>query len=75
MADNEKIFTVKIDIPISLEVGAHSEEDACYAVEQMIKILTMSEGRGESISDVKEIKYLREAMATAQVTSVKLASY
>ena len=75
MTTNEKIYTVKIDIPVKLEVGASSEADAAHAVEQMIKILTMTEGRGESRSDINEIKYLREAMATAQITSVKLTSY
>ena len=75
MADNEKIFTVKIDIPVKLEVGARSEADAAHAVEDMIKILTMTEGRGESRSDLKEISYLREAMVTAMITSVKLTSY
>jgi len=75
MTTSEKIYTVKIDIPVKLEVGARSEADAAHAVEQMIKILTMTEGRGESRSDLKEIKYLREAMATAQITSVKLTSY
>ena len=75
MTTSEKIYTVKIDIPVKLEVGARSEADAAHAVEQMIKILTMTEGRGESRSDINEIKYLREAMVTAMITSVKLTSY
>ena len=75
MATNVKIYTVKIDIPVKLEVGARSEADAAHAVEEMLKILTMTEGRGESRSDLDEIKFLRKEMVTAMITSVKLASY
>ena len=75
MATSEKIYTVKIDIPVKLEVGARSEADAAHAVEEMLKILTMTEGRGESRSDLDEIKFLRKEMVTAMITSVKLASY
>ena len=75
MTTSEKIYTVKIDIPVKLEVGASSESEAAEAVEEMLKILTMTEGRGESRSDLDKIKFLRKEMATAQVTSVKLTSY
>ena len=75
MTTSEKIYTVKIDIPVKLEVGASSEAEAAEAVEEMLKILTLNEGRGESRSDINEIKYLREAMVTAMITSVKLTSY
>ena len=75
MTTSEKIYTVKIDIPVKLEVGARSEADAAHAVEEMLKILTMTEGRGESRSDLDEIKFLRKEMVTAMITSVKLTSY
>ena len=75
MATSEKIYTVKIDIPVKLEVGASSEAEAAEAVEEMLKILTMTEGRGESRSDLDEIKFLRNEMVTAMITSVKLTSY
>ena len=75
MTTNEKIYTVKIDIPVKLEVGAHSEADAAHAVEEMLKILTMNEGRGESRADLDKIKFLRKAMVTSMITSVKLTSY
>ena len=71
MTTNEKIYTVKIDIPVSIEVGASSEADAAEAVEEMLKILTMNEGRGESRADLDKIKFLRKEMGTAMITSVK----
>ena len=71
MTTNEKIYTVKIDIPVKLEVGARSEADAAHAVEEMLKILTMNEGRGESRADLDKIKFLRKEMGTAMITSVK----
>ena len=71
MTTNEKIYTVKIDIPVKLEVGAHSEAEAAHAVEEMLKILTMNEGRGESRADLDKIKFLRKEMGTAMITSVK----
>ena len=75
MTTNEKIYTVKIDIPVSIEVGASSEAEAAEAVEEMLKILTMNEGRGESRADLDKIKFLRKEMGTAMITSVKLTSY
>ena len=72
---NEKIYTVKIDIPVSLEVEADSESSAAEAVEEMLQILTMMQGRGESRCDQRQIKHLREAMVTAMITSVKLTSH
>ena len=71
MTTNEKIYTVKIDIPVSIEVGASSEAEAADAVEEMLKILTMNEGRGESRADLDKIKFLRKEMGTAMITSVK----
>ena len=71
MTTNEKIYTVKIDIPVSIEVGASSEDEAAEAVEEMLKILTMNEGRGESRADLDKIKFLRKEMGTAMITSVK----
>jgi len=71
MTTNEKIYTVKIDIPVSIEVGASSEAEAAEAVEEMLKILTMNEGRGESRADLDKIKFLRKEMGTAMITSVK----
>jgi len=71
MTTNEKIYTVKIDIPVSIEVGASSEARAAEAVEEMLKILTMNEGRGESRADLDKIKFLRKEMGTAMITSVK----
>ena len=75
MTTNEKIYTVKIDIPVSIEVGASSEAEAAEAVEEMLKILTMNEGRGESRADLDKIKFLRKEMVTSMITSVKLTSY
>ena len=75
MTTNEKIYTVKIDIPVSIEVGASSEARAAEAVEEMLKILTMNEGRGESRADLDKIKFLRKEMVTSMITSVKLTSY
>jgi len=71
MTTNEKIYTVKIDIQVSIEVGASSEAEAAEAVEEMLKILTMNEGRGESRADLDKIKFLRKEMGTAMITSVK----
>ena len=71
MTTNEKIYTVKIDIPVSIEVGASSEAEAAESVEEMLKILTMNEGRGESRADLDKIKFLRKEMGTAMITSVK----
>ena len=71
MTTNEKIYTVKIDIPVSIEVGASSKAEAAEAVEKMLKILTMNEGRGESRADLDKIKFLRKEMGTAMITSVK----
>ena len=70
--NSEKIYTVKIDIPVSLEVGADSVDHAYESVEEMLKILTMNQGRGESRCDHRQIKHLREAMVTAIIKSVKL---
>ena len=74
---NEKIYTVKIDIPVSLEIEADSLDHAAEAVEEMLQILTMSQGRGGSPynPELAQIKHLREAMVTAMITSVKLTSY
>jgi len=73
----EKIYTVKIDIPVSLEIEAGSKSSAAEAVEEMLKILTMTEGRGETVYDptLVKIKHLRKAMAPAMITSVKLTSH
>ena len=74
---NEKIYTVKIDIPVTLEVGADSLDGASEAVQEMLKILIMNQGRGEcgTDSELNKITHLRKSMATALITSVKLTSY
>ena len=72
---NQKIYTVKIEIPVSIEVGSDSSDQAAESVVEMLQILTMNQGRGECGSDLEKIKHLRKAMATALITDVKLTSH